>query len=99
MDSGHNVLLGVNSDVSETMRSLAAEFGVDLDDRGTKVYDHFQSATLDGKEDPTLIAASDLVDAPVIVGGPYKVGREGQREERGIWGQDTAGKRSGGVRW
>ncbi|PNW72980.1 hypothetical protein CHLRE_14g614100v5 [Chlamydomonas reinhardtii] len=72
VDSGHNVLLGVNSDVSETMRSLAAEFGVDLDDRGTKVYDHFQSATLDGKEDPTLIAASDLVDAPVIVGGPYK---------------------------
>ncbi|KAG2491121.1 hypothetical protein HYH03_010565 [Edaphochlamys debaryana] len=73
VDSGHNVLLGVNSDVSEAMRNLAAEFGVDLDDRGTKVYDHFHYAVKeDGKQDHTLIAATDLVDSPVMVGGPYK---------------------------
>ncbi|EFJ53013.1 hypothetical protein VOLCADRAFT_72245 [Volvox carteri f. nagariensis] len=72
VDSGHNVLLAVNTDVSEALRNLAAEFGVDVDDRGSKVFDHFNHATLDGQEDHTLIAAGDLVDAPVMVGGPYK---------------------------
>ncbi|GFR51513.1 hypothetical protein Agub_g13928 [Astrephomene gubernaculifera] len=73
VDSGHNVLMAVSSDVSEAMRSLASEFGVDLDDKGTKVYDHFNYATTaDGKSDHTLVAAKDLVKIPVMVGGPYK---------------------------
>ncbi|PNH04740.1 Dolichyl-diphosphooligosaccharide--protein glycosyltransferase subunit [Tetrabaena socialis] len=73
VDSGHNVLLAVNSEVSEAMRNLAAEFGVDLDDRGTKLFDHFSYATTaDGKHDHNLVASYDLADAPVIVGGPYK---------------------------
>ncbi|GIL45161.1 hypothetical protein Vafri_2479 [Volvox africanus] len=72
VDSGHNVLMALNSDASESMRNLAAEFGIDVDDRGSKVYDHFSHATLNGKEDHTLIAGGNVVDAPVMVGGPYK---------------------------
>ena len=66
-------MLAVSSSVSEAMRSLAAEFGVDLDDRGAKVFDHFKFAAMDGQEDHTLVAAGDMVDAPVMVGGPYNV--------------------------
>lgn len=55
------------------MRNLAAEFGVDVDDRGSKVFDHFHHATLDGQADHSLIAGTDVVDASVLVGGPYKV--------------------------
>ncbi|KXZ51811.1 hypothetical protein GPECTOR_11g252 [Gonium pectorale] len=73
VDSGHNVLMGVSSEASEAIRNLAAEFGVDLDDKGTKVFDHFNyAAKADGTVDHTLLATRDLVDAPVITGGPYK---------------------------
>jgi hypothetical protein len=86
VDSGHNVLLGLNSDASETMRNLAAEFGLDVDDRGTKVFDHLHYATLtDGSApDHTLIAAADLVDSPVMTGGPYKVGAETRKATRAL---------------
>ncbi len=84
MDSGRNLLMTVNTNVSEALRTLAGEFGVDLDDRGTKVYDHFNAVpNAQGAVDHTLIKASDMVDSPVITGGPHKVlGVQGQR--RGI---------------
>jgi hypothetical protein len=81
VDSGHNVLLAASSDVSEAMRGLAAEFGVDLDDKGTKVFDHFSHGSIHGAEDHTLVASSDLVDSPVMTGGPYTV--RGCRGARG----------------
>jgi hypothetical protein len=68
------------------MRNLAAEFGVDVDDRGSKVFDHFNYAIVDDKEDHTLIAASDLVDAHIMVGGPYKVGRRAARQTKPVPG-------------
>ena len=77
VDSGHNVLLAASSDVSEAMRNLAAEFGVDLDDKGTKVFDHFGHGSVNGAEDHTLVASSDLVDSPVMTGGPYTVRSRG----------------------
>lgn len=81
MDSGRNLLMTVNTNVSEALRTLAGEFGVDLDDRGTKVYDHFNAVpNAQGVVDHTLIKASDMVDSSVITGGPYKVlGTQGQR--------------------
>lgn len=71
VDSGHSVLLAASSDVSEAMRGLAAEFGVDLDDKGTKVFDHFRHGSVNGVEDHTLVSSSDLVGLPVMTGGPY----------------------------
>lgn len=100
VDSGHNVLLAASSEVSEAMRSLAAEFGVDLDDKGTKLFDHFsRGAAGGGLPDDTLVASSELADAPTITGGPYKV-----REGGWAWGgvsrraTHTAGALAGGER-
>lgn len=53
IDTGHNVLLAASSDVSDAMRTLAAEVGVDMDERGSSVLDH-QGAQ------PTLIASTEL---------------------------------------
>lgn len=61
-------MLAASSDVSDHIRALASEVGVDLDDKGTRVWDHFSHAVLDGKPDHTAIVASDVVPNPVITG-------------------------------
>ena len=65
VDSGHNLLLAVNSEVSDTMRLLAAEVGVDLDEKGTSVFDHFGAQQAG---DPTLIATTEVAQLRSIFG-------------------------------
>lgn len=87
IDSGRNVLLAANSQVSDTMRTLAAEVGIDVDEKGTKVFDHFSFSSLGGKADHTLIAASSFVDAPAILGKGVKVSRDAvERPGTGLGG-------------
>jgi hypothetical protein len=59
-------MLAASSEVSDTMRMLAAEVGVDLDERGTSVYDHMGAQQGD---DPTLIASSEIARLSHILGG------------------------------
>lgn len=66
VDSGKNLLLAASSDASDIIRSLAAECGVELDDKGTAVYDHFNHQA-DGS-DPMLITTSAVVDSKAIFG-------------------------------
>lgn len=69
VDSGHNLLLAGGTDVSDSIRALAAEVGVDMDERGTRVFDHFSFAhTAEGNADHTLLVAKDIVSAPGIFG-------------------------------
>lgn len=69
MDAGRNVLIAASTEVSELMRTLATEVGVDLDDKGTKVFDHFSYATFaDGKQDHTAVLTRDVVQSAAIVG-------------------------------
>lgn len=63
VDSGRNVLLAASPVLSETMRSLASECGVDFDDKGTQVFDHFSNTG-----DHSLIVTNNVVAAPAIVG-------------------------------
>lgn len=63
IDSGKNVILGLSSEVSESMRTLAAEVGVEVDEKGSAVYDHFHAAG-----EATTIYSSQVIDAPIIVG-------------------------------
>lgn len=64
VDSGRNLLLAANSDVSDTMRTLAAEVGVDMDDKGTRVLDHFSHQ----QENAALVASWELSDLPSVLG-------------------------------
>ncbi|KAJ9521237.1 hypothetical protein QJQ45_022972, partial [Haematococcus lacustris] len=59
VDSGRNVIFGASSDVSDTMRGFAAEVGVDMDEKGSKVFDHFNHASIDGRADHTLVISTE----------------------------------------
>ncbi|MEW5304335.1 MAG: hypothetical protein WDW38_011025 [Sanguina aurantia] len=69
VDAGRNLLIAASSDVSELMRTLATEVGVDLDDKGTKVFDHFNYATFaDGTQDHTAVLTGNVVQSAALVG-------------------------------
>lgn len=70
IDSGHNVLVVGSPEVSDTIRQVAAEVGVDMDEKGTHVYDHFSHADADH----TLVVSTDIVSSPGIFGPDIKVG-------------------------
>jgi hypothetical protein len=53
------------SDSSDTMRSLAAECGVELDDSGTTVWDHFHYQK--AENDHSLIASNKVANIQPII--------------------------------
>ena len=63
MDEGHDLLLAVGSDVTEEMRDLAAELGVDVEPAGMVVRDHFHH---DGIKGPSVIAAGKTIDTRAV---------------------------------
>lgn len=68
MDSGKNLILAASPDASDSIRSLAVECGVELDDKGTNVYDHFNHQAADGADDSTVVATSAVVESRAIFG-------------------------------
>jgi hypothetical protein len=68
VDSGRHLLLAGSSEASDTIRSLALECGVELDDKGTALYDHFAHQAAGGASDPTLVATSHIVHSKAIFG-------------------------------
>eukprot|EP00878_Enallax_costatus_P006352 GHUV01006660.1.p1 GENE.GHUV01006660.1~~GHUV01006660.1.p1 ORF type:complete len:262 (+),score=62.04 GHUV01006660.1:98-883(+) len=68
VDSGKNLLLAASPDASDNIRSLALECGVELDDKGATVYDHFSHQAADGADDPTLVATTAVVESSAIFG-------------------------------
>lgn len=70
------MLIAASSDVSELMRTLATEVGIDLDDKGTKVFDHFSYATFaDGTQDHTAVLTGNVVQSAALVGASLQVGQ------------------------
>jgi hypothetical protein len=68
VDSGNNLILAASADASDAMRSLALECGVELDDKGTAVYDHFAHQAAKGAADPALIATSHVLNNAAVFG-------------------------------
>jgi len=65
IDSGNNLLLATDGGISDSVRELALECGVEFDEQQTAVIDHFNyDSKDDGKH--TLILAKQAVVAPVI---------------------------------
>jgi len=71
IDSGRNVLVAGSTNVSEPIREIANQCGIDFDGEGTAVIDHFNSDASDPTGQHTLIASSHWTKTPVILGkGP-----------------------------
>jgi oligosaccharyltransferase complex subunit beta len=70
IDEGHNVLIAGDSTVSDPVREIAEECGVDFDEEGSFVLDHFHS--VGSNYDHTTVSieanADTLLNIPKIIG-------------------------------
>lgn len=75
VDAGGNVILALAPGASDNVRSLAAECGVEVDAKGTVVFDHFSRHQPSGGDaDATLVATSAWVDSDAILGAGARPG-------------------------
>ena len=75
IDNGGNVLVAANSNVGDAIRELATEVGIEIDEEGAHVIDHFNYDVSDEGQHTLIIADSqNLLDAPTIVGDRKTIG-------------------------
>eukprot|EP00744_Colponema_vietnamica_P003219 GILI01004968.1.p1 GENE.GILI01004968.1~~GILI01004968.1.p1 ORF type:complete len:425 (+),score=163.19 GILI01004968.1:46-1320(+) len=67
IDDGHHILVAGGSDISENIRELANECGVDFDDQGTSVWD---PSSPEADKSLVRVSAASATDAAVIVSKP-----------------------------
>eukprot|EP00698_Gefionella_okellyi_P006358 TRINITY_DN15725_c0_g1_i1.p1 TRINITY_DN15725_c0_g1~~TRINITY_DN15725_c0_g1_i1.p1 ORF type:complete len:429 (+),score=107.43 TRINITY_DN15725_c0_g1_i1:1382-2668(+) len=65
VDAGGNVLIAADSRVSPLIRDIGAAVGLQVEEAGTSVIDHFNVGASD-EGDHTLISSSAVIDAAVI---------------------------------
>jgi len=70
IDEGHNVLIAADSSVSDPIREIAEECGVEFDEEGSFVLDHFhtQSSNFDHQTVSIEASSDTLLNVPTIVG-------------------------------
>ena len=68
-------MVAANSNVGDAIRELATEVGIEIDEEGSHVIDHFNYDVSDEGQHTLIIADSQsLLDAPTIVGDRKTVG-------------------------
>eukprot|EP01023_Acetabularia_acetabulum_P058844 TRINITY_DN7002_c0_g1_i5.p1 TRINITY_DN7002_c0_g1~~TRINITY_DN7002_c0_g1_i5.p1 ORF type:complete len:447 (-),score=52.58 TRINITY_DN7002_c0_g1_i5:584-1924(-) len=67
VDSGRNVVIALDSNVSPTISKLVEDCGVDVDESGFSVYDHFNYA-VNLQADHSAILSEQWTQADVILG-------------------------------
>ncbi len=73
VDSGRDLLLAVDSNVSEELRDLSAGVGVDLEPKGRSVIDHFSYALQTSAVDHSVIAGQVRLATSAVLGETPKV--------------------------
>lgn len=70
IDGGGNVLVAGSSQSGDALHELASESGFEIDEEGSAVIDHLNYDVSDNGYHTKIVAEpSNLIDAPVIVGG------------------------------
>eukprot|EP01025_Chloroclados_australasicus_P030115 TRINITY_DN3018_c0_g2_i1.p1 TRINITY_DN3018_c0_g2~~TRINITY_DN3018_c0_g2_i1.p1 ORF type:complete len:447 (-),score=47.28 TRINITY_DN3018_c0_g2_i1:267-1586(-) len=67
IDSGRNAVIALDSKVSPTISKLVEECGVDVEESGFSVYDHFNYAS-NLEADHSAVITNNWIDADVILG-------------------------------
>jgi hypothetical protein len=67
-DAGGNLLVALAPGASDLVRGLAADLGVEVDAKGTRLYDHFSRQAAGGATDPSLVATSAWIDSDAFLG-------------------------------
>lgn len=69
------MLVAANSNVGDAIRELATEVGIEIDEEGSNVIDHFNyDASDDGQHTLVIADSGSLLDAPTIVGDKKSIG-------------------------
>lgn len=68
VDAGHDLILAVDSAVSDELRNLASDLGVDFEPQGSAVVDFTNHIALTKSADATLIISRQLLQSPAIFG-------------------------------
>jgi oligosaccharyltransferase complex subunit beta len=70
IDDGNNVLIAGDSQVSDALREIALECGIEFGESDAVVIDHLNFDVSDVDGDHTLIVSDSLIKAPIITGEP-----------------------------
>ncbi|KAH9412843.1 hypothetical protein DERP_009825 [Dermatophagoides pteronyssinus] len=74
IDNGGNILVAVNENVGDAIRELAVECGVEIDEEGAQIIDHFNyDINDDGMHTLVVVDKENLIDAQTIVGNRSKI--------------------------
>lgn len=74
IDNGGNVLVAANKNVGDAIRELAVECGLEIDEEGAQVVDHFNyDVADDGMHTLVVVDSSNLINAKTIVGDKAKI--------------------------
>ena len=65
VESGRDIILAVDSDLSDDLRDLASDLGVDMETQGTSVLDHFHRAAGAG---PDAVATTKVLQSKAVFG-------------------------------
>ncbi|XP_025837356.1 dolichyl-diphosphooligosaccharide--protein glycosyltransferase 48 kDa subunit [Agrilus planipennis] len=82
IDDGGNVLVAASSSTGDAIRELASECGLEIDEEGAYVIDHFNfDATDSGQHTKIIVPSKNLIDAPVIVGDKTEIDNNSEKQE------------------
>lgn len=97
VDEGHDLLLAVGTGVSEELRELSQELGVDLAAKDTAVIDHFNYDGRLGAQDHTVVITSGVSDNKAVFSSPVTVRGQagGGRRQAGAFMGKCVGSRRG----
>jgi oligosaccharyltransferase complex subunit beta len=91
VDSGRNLLMVAEPGSGDAVRSLAAESGVDLDDKNTAVYDHFHYQAAGGASDHTLVTSTITGPSPIVPNklpvSSYPLSQQQEQAQAQTWQQ------------
>merc|ERR1712226_669507 len=68
IDAGGNVLIAGSSQTGDVLREIATECGIEADEEGNSVIDHFNFDVEDEGQHTLIVADSGLISSPAIVG-------------------------------
>ncbi|EGG17818.1 dolichyl-diphosphooligosaccharide-protein glycotransferase [Cavenderia fasciculata] len=71
VDSGRNVFIATTNQVSESIRDVASECGIEIQDDNTIVYDHFNFDKSESTHN-LIVADQFIKDSPIILQGADK---------------------------
>ena len=68
MESGRGLILAVDSKVSDDLRNLASDLGVDFEPKGSAILDPWNHVTIPKSKEGNLILSRRVADEPYILG-------------------------------